>query len=52
MSAQTKLSVSNTLDSQLQLESRAISSQSRNYEGREGVTAFLEKRAPQFLKEN
>ena len=45
-------SVSNTLDSQLQLESRAISSQSRNYEGREGVTAFLEKRAPRFLKED
>lgn len=45
-------SISNTLDSQLQLESRVISNQSRNPEGREGVTAFLEKRAPRFLKED
>ena len=45
-------STSNTLESQLQLESRVISDQSRNDEGREGVTAFLEKRAPRFLKED
>ncbi|HKR89406.1 MAG TPA: enoyl-CoA hydratase-related protein [Phenylobacterium sp.] len=45
-------STSNTLESQLQLESRVISDQSRNYEGQEGVTAFLEKRAPRFLKED
>ena len=45
-------SYSNTLESQLALESRTISNQSRNYEGREGVTAFLEKRAPRFLKED
>jgi 2-(1,2-epoxy-1,2-dihydrophenyl)acetyl-CoA isomerase len=45
-------STSNTLESQLALESRVISSQSHNAEGREGVTAFLEKRAPRFLKED
>jgi 2-(1,2-epoxy-1,2-dihydrophenyl)acetyl-CoA isomerase len=45
-------SMSNTLDSQLSLEGRVISNQSRNPEGREGVTAFLEKRAPRFLKED
>jgi 2-(1,2-epoxy-1,2-dihydrophenyl)acetyl-CoA isomerase len=45
-------STSNTLESQLALESRVISNQSRNAEGREGVTAFLEKRAPRFLKED
>jgi 2-(1,2-epoxy-1,2-dihydrophenyl)acetyl-CoA isomerase len=45
-------STSSTLESQLALESRTISNQSRNYEGREGVTAFLEKRAPRFLKED
>jgi len=45
-------SLSNTLESQLALENHIISNQSRNYEGREGVTAFLEKRAPRFLKED
>ena len=45
-------SYSNTLDSQLALESRAISAQARHAEGREGVTAFVEKRAPRFRKED
>lgn len=45
-------SYSNTLEAQLSLESQTISAQSRNADGREGITAFLEKRAPQFKKEN
>jgi 2-(1,2-epoxy-1,2-dihydrophenyl)acetyl-CoA isomerase len=45
-------SYSNTLEDQLALESRVISNQSRSYEGREGVAAFLEKRPPRFLKED
>jgi len=45
-------SFSNTLESQLALESRVISRQSRNFEGREGVTAFVEKRPPRFVPES
>jgi 2-(1,2-epoxy-1,2-dihydrophenyl)acetyl-CoA isomerase len=45
-------SLSNTLERQLALESQTISEQSRGGEGREGIAAFLEKRAPQFMKEN
>jgi 2-(1,2-epoxy-1,2-dihydrophenyl)acetyl-CoA isomerase len=45
-------SYTNTLEDQLALESRVISNQALNFEGREGVTAFFEKRAPRFLKED
>ncbi len=45
-------SFSNTLESQLSLESQTICAQSRGGEGREGIAAFLEKRAPQFTKED
>jgi len=45
-------SISNSLDAQLSLESRTISTQSRGREGREGVAAFLEKRVPRFHEED
>jgi 2-(1,2-epoxy-1,2-dihydrophenyl)acetyl-CoA isomerase len=45
-------SFSNSLEDQLARESRVISAQARGGEGREGVTAFLEKRAPKFTKED
>jgi 2-(1,2-epoxy-1,2-dihydrophenyl)acetyl-CoA isomerase len=45
-------SSTNTLEDQLALESSVISRQALNFEGREGVTAFFEKRAPRFLKED
>lgn len=45
-------SYTNTLEDQLALESRVISNQALNFEGREGVTAFFEKRAPRFVKED
>jgi 2-(1,2-epoxy-1,2-dihydrophenyl)acetyl-CoA isomerase len=45
-------SFSNTLERQLSLESQTISEQSRGREGREGIAAFLEKRAPKFTKED
>jgi len=45
-------SFSNTLERQLSLESQTISTQSRGPEGREGIAAFLEKRAPKFTKED
>jgi 2-(1,2-epoxy-1,2-dihydrophenyl)acetyl-CoA isomerase len=41
-------SVANTLETQLELESRTISEASGTDDGREGIAAFLEKRAPQF----
>jgi 2-(1,2-epoxy-1,2-dihydrophenyl)acetyl-CoA isomerase len=41
-----------TLEDQLARESRTISTQARGPEGREGVAAFLEKRAPKFMKED
>jgi 2-(1,2-epoxy-1,2-dihydrophenyl)acetyl-CoA isomerase len=44
-------SFSNTLERQLSLESQSISEQSRGSEGREGIAAFLEKRAANFTKE-
>lgn len=43
---------SNTLDEHLSLESQTISAQSRNPEAREGIAAFLEKRAPRFISED
>jgi 2-(1,2-epoxy-1,2-dihydrophenyl)acetyl-CoA isomerase len=46
-------SYSNTLETQLALEGQSISAQARKGgEGREGVAAFIEKRAPQFTKED
>jgi 2-(1,2-epoxy-1,2-dihydrophenyl)acetyl-CoA isomerase len=45
-------SLPSSLEDQLARESRVISAQARGGEGREGVTAFLEKRAPKFTKEN
>jgi 2-(1,2-epoxy-1,2-dihydrophenyl)acetyl-CoA isomerase len=36
------------LETQLELESRAIADQARGIEGREGIAAFLEKRIPSF----
>jgi 2-(1,2-epoxy-1,2-dihydrophenyl)acetyl-CoA isomerase len=41
-------SVTNTLETQLELESRAITDASATADGREGIGAFLEKRTPQF----
>lgn len=38
----------NSLETQLVLEARTIIAQSRTDEGREGVRAFVEKRAPRF----
>jgi 2-(1,2-epoxy-1,2-dihydrophenyl)acetyl-CoA isomerase len=39
---------SETLETQLEHEGRTISSASRTADGREGIAAFLEKRAPRF----
>lgn len=41
-------SLDNGLETQLELESRAVSRQGAHREGREGVRAFAEKRAPVF----
>ena len=38
----------NTLETQMELESRAIAVQARTADGREGVAAFVEKRKPIF----
>jgi 2-(1,2-epoxy-1,2-dihydrophenyl)acetyl-CoA isomerase len=43
-----RLSVTNTLETQLELESRAITEASGTADGREGIGAFLEKRSPTF----
>jgi 2-(1,2-epoxy-1,2-dihydrophenyl)acetyl-CoA isomerase len=45
-------SLSSGLENQLARESLAIAAQARGGEGREGVTAFIEKRAPNFTKEH
>lgn len=39
-----------SLETQLELESRAIIAQAGTPEAREGISAFLEKRAPDFMK--
>ena len=41
-------SASHALEAQMELESRAIADAARSADGREGVQAFVEKRAPQF----
>lgn len=38
----------NSLETQMELESRSIAAQSRTPEGREGVAAFMDKRPPRF----
>lgn len=45
-------SFSTSIETQMEHESRAIAGQARTPEGREGVAAFVEKRRPNFLKEN
>jgi 2-(1,2-epoxy-1,2-dihydrophenyl)acetyl-CoA isomerase len=37
-----------TLETQMELETRAIAARAYTEDGREGITAFLEKRAPKF----
>ena len=37
-----------TLETQMELETRAIAARAHTADGREGITAFLEKRAPKF----
>ncbi len=41
-------SFSDTLETHLQAEARSIADRSRNAEAREGISAFLEKRAPRY----
>jgi 2-(1,2-epoxy-1,2-dihydrophenyl)acetyl-CoA isomerase len=41
-------SFSDTLETHLQAEARAIAERARNAEAREGISAFLEKRAPRY----
>ncbi len=43
-----RASFGNGLETQLELESRAISDAGRTHDGREGIAAFLEKRAAAF----
>ena len=41
-------SAHNSLETQMELESRAISALSAGKDGQEGINAFLEKRKPEF----
>jgi 2-(1,2-epoxy-1,2-dihydrophenyl)acetyl-CoA isomerase len=41
-------SFSNTLETQMELESRSMAAQGRHPDGREGVAAFLNRRPPRF----
>ena len=41
-------SFNNSLETQMELEGRAITNQAGSANGQEGVLAFLEKRKPQF----
>jgi 2-(1,2-epoxy-1,2-dihydrophenyl)acetyl-CoA isomerase len=45
-------SFSTQVETQMERESRAIAAQARTSEGREGVAAFVEKRAPSFARES
>jgi 2-(1,2-epoxy-1,2-dihydrophenyl)acetyl-CoA isomerase len=45
-------SFTSSIETQMELESRAIAAQARMYEGREGVAAFVEKRRPDFIKKS
>lgn len=45
-------SFGNSLESQMELESRTIAAQGASAEGREGVNAFIEKRKPRFTEED
>ncbi len=44
-------SFSNSLESHLELENRAIAAQGGSPQGREGIAAFVDKRPPQFHQE-
>lgn len=44
-------SFTHSLETQMELESRAIAARARTAEGREGVTAFVEKRKPRYHQE-
>jgi 2-(1,2-epoxy-1,2-dihydrophenyl)acetyl-CoA isomerase len=41
-------SFSGTLETQMELEARTIASMSHTSDGREGISAFFEKRRPEF----
>ena len=45
-------SFSNSIESQMELESRTIAAQGASAEGREGVAAFIAKRKPRFVEDN
>jgi 2-(1,2-epoxy-1,2-dihydrophenyl)acetyl-CoA isomerase len=45
-------SFTNTIETQMELESRAIAAQARTAEGREGIASFVEKRRPHFKRES
>ena len=42
-------SYTNTLETQMEIEGRAIAACAAGPDGREGITAFVEKRTPNFL---
>ncbi len=42
-------SAHNSLETQMELEARAISALSAGEDGQEGINAFLEKRKPEFM---
>lgn len=44
-------SLSETLETQMEAEARSIADMARTQDGREGVTAFLEKRSPRYTGE-
>jgi len=45
-------SAHNSLETQMELESRAVSALSAGEDGQEGIHAFLEKRKPEFKGKN